>query len=166
MIIKLPKGIPSNKKKHGLTHFLRIPFATSISTPLLQKSIQQVARDPIAAALPQTAWSYPTQVHFTIILLSLKTPDPVNAAVQLLQKLNMAQIADHIANSTLTSRCVHPAAQVIPTKDEEVLASGQAPVVALQGLQELQQMAHYPHATKGFRCHVKEHRHLASLHAH
>jgi hypothetical protein len=93
-IIKLPKGVPPRKAKHGLTHFLRVPFATSISTPLLQKSILEIALDPIAAALPQIAWNNPSQVHFTITALSLKKPDRVNAAAQLLQGLDMNQIAD------------------------------------------------------------------------
>jgi len=155
MIIKAQRGISASVRKHGLTHFLRIPFATLISIPQLQQSILQVPQDPIAAALPPVAWSYPTQVHFAIISLSLKTPDRVNAAVQLLQKLDMAQIADHIATSSLKNRPVHPAAKDIPTRDEETLASGQAPIVALQGLQELHRTTNYPYETKELRSYVK-----------
>lgn len=149
-IIKLPKGVPPRKAKHGLTHFLRVPFATSISTPLLQKSILEIARDPIAAALPQIAWNNPSQVHFTITALSLKKPDRVNAAAQLLQGLDMNQIADQ------KNRSMQPATQDTTIRDQETLASGQAPAVALQGLQDPQRTVHYPHATRELRCYVKE----------
>lgn len=153
---KMYRGVSTSVRKHGLTHFLRIPFATSISTPQLQQSILQVARDPIAAALPQAAWSYPSQVHFAITSLSLKSPDRVNAAVQLLQELDMPQIADHIATSFPKNHPVQPAVKDISIREEEALVSGQAPVVALQGLQEVRRMANYPQATKDLHCHVKE----------
>jgi len=155
-IIKLPKGVPPRKAKHGLTHFLRVPFATSISTPLLQKSIQEIARDPIAAALPQIAWNNPSQVRFTITALSLKTPDRVNAAAQLLHGLDKTQIADQIAISSHKNRSMPPATQDTTIRDQGSLASGQAPAVALQGLQDPQRTVHYPHATRELRCYVKE----------
>lgn len=157
-MIKLPTGISTGKWKHGLSHFLRVPFATSISTTQLHQSIQQIARDPIAAALPQIAWNNPGRVHCVIAVLSLKTTDRVNAAVQLLQDLDLTQISDHVAIPSPKNHFMHSAAQDTTIRDEGTVTSKQAPVVALQGLQDPQLTARHPHATRGLRCYVKESR--------
>lgn len=154
-MIRLPKG-STGKRKLGLTHFLRVPFATSISTAQLKQSIEEVARDPIAAAMPRIAWNDPDRMHFVIAVLNLKSPDRVNAAVQLLQDLDLTQIADRIATPFPKYRAMQSAAQYSPISDEGTLTSGQAPIVALQGLQDPQRRAHYPHGTRELRCYVKE----------
>ena len=85
MVVVLPKTMSFSAENKGLTHFLRIPFATTKSTPQLLKSLDQIARDPLAAELPRAAWSAPDQVHYTFAQLSLKTPARIAAASQLLR---------------------------------------------------------------------------------
>ncbi|KAL8683900.1 MAG: hypothetical protein Q9186_000111 [Xanthomendoza sp. 1 TL-2023] len=89
MVVVLPQGSLANILHHGITHFLRIPFATAKSTVQLQDSIERVATDPIAAELPRAAWNAPDEVHFQVSPLSLKTPSRVRAATQLLRDIQL-----------------------------------------------------------------------------
>ncbi|KAL8686589.1 MAG: hypothetical protein Q9218_006999 [Villophora microphyllina] len=78
--------------KHQVTHSLRIPLATAVSTPQLLESIAKVAEDPIAMELPRAVWSVPDQLQLPIAGLSLKTSAQENAATQLLQQLDLGSI--------------------------------------------------------------------------
>ncbi|KAL8992262.1 MAG: hypothetical protein Q9169_007236 [Polycauliona sp. 2 TL-2023] len=73
--------------EYGVTHFVRIPYATAESTPQIANATERLARDPIAAALPREAWCTPGQYHLSIMPLSLKTPARVDKALQLLNSL-------------------------------------------------------------------------------
>lgn len=54
------------------------------STPQILGSIEHVASDPIASALPRVAWKTPGLLHFRIGPLDLKTPARIEEAVRLL----------------------------------------------------------------------------------
>lgn len=85
MVSVIPPGSTINYLYHGTTHFLRIPLATTRSTRQLQRSIQRVAEDPGAAALPRVAWHVPDEINIPIASVSLKTPSRIGAAIQLLE---------------------------------------------------------------------------------
>lgn len=87
-MVKIPNSASINIAKFGITHFLRIPFATTQSTPQLLESVQQVSEDPITAVLPRAAWSVPDEIHCSMGPLSLKTPARVKAASDLLLELH------------------------------------------------------------------------------
>lgn len=87
MVVTLPERTLGSLKKHRITHFLRIPFATAKSTPQLRQSIDHVARDPITAALPRAAWPAPDELHYALGPLSLLKPERKERAERLLPKL-------------------------------------------------------------------------------
>ncbi|KAL9032835.1 MAG: hypothetical protein Q9180_006282 [Flavoplaca navasiana] len=84
MVTTLRK-VPKTGWGGPVTHLLRIPYATPISTPQIIDSIELVARDPIASALPRVAWKAPGLLHFPIAPLNLKTPADIEEASQTLQ---------------------------------------------------------------------------------
>ncbi|KAI4226284.1 MAG: hypothetical protein L6R36_003275, partial [Xanthoria steineri] len=96
MVVILPRGRVMNLKKYGITHFLRIPFATAKSTPQLLRSVERVAQDPIASALPRLAWRNPDELHFAAGLLSLKTPSCVRTATRLLTDITRTYSANSL----------------------------------------------------------------------
>lgn len=123
MVVVIPKGMPVNIRRYGITHFLRIPFATSRSIPQLLHSLGQVAQDPIAVALPRAAWSTPDELHYSVGPLSLGKPGRLDRAIRLLRELNMDRISETIAGSSGTN-----------VSKKTAYHSAQAPIVSLQGL--------------------------------
>ncbi|CAL8579788.1 hypothetical protein XPA_005519 [Xanthoria parietina] len=94
MVVVLPRASLIRLREHGITHFLRIPFTTAKSTPQLLRSIERVAQDPIASALPRLAWNSPDEVHFATGLLSLKTPSCKKTATRLLNDVTRTYSAN------------------------------------------------------------------------
>ena len=129
MVVILPKGSISNQKRHGITHFLRIPFATPRSTPQFLQSLRQVSQDPIAAALPRAAWNTPNELYHSFGSLSLGKPGRLDKAIQLLRELNMDRIARAIAARSDTDAITKSACQ-----SSGVVQPIQAPIVSVQGL--------------------------------
>ncbi|KAI4188324.1 MAG: hypothetical protein LQ346_005336 [Caloplaca aetnensis] len=129
MVVRLPRGAPYLTQELGITHFLRIPFATTESIPQLLSSLGNVAQDPIASALPRTAWSAPDQVHFTIGGLSLKTPARIEAATQLLTEFGRVCTAKSNPRPHF-----HAAAKIFSEGRTDLLHLEQPPVVSLEGL--------------------------------
>ncbi|KAL8635495.1 MAG: hypothetical protein Q9228_007014, partial [Teloschistes exilis] len=76
------------------THFLRVPLARAISTPQLQKSLQQIAEDPLAANLPSAAWTSPDLIHLSFGSLMLDTPARVSKAKQVLHDIDMRALVN------------------------------------------------------------------------
>ena len=103
MVVVLPRGSGVNLKKYGITHFLRIPFATVKSTPQLLRSVERVAQDPIASALPRLAWNTPDEVQLLTGFLSLKTPSCIDTATRLLNDVTRAYSANGLEFSASES---------------------------------------------------------------
>ncbi len=96
MVIRLPKGAEVSPTKYKLTHFLRIPLATKVSTPQLIQSLKHVSQDPTAAALPPQVWSNLDQISCHVTSLSLPTPARVESAIRLLETLDLYKIMSEI----------------------------------------------------------------------
>ena len=94
MVVVLPRAASIKIREYGITHILRIPFATAKSTPQLLRSIERVAQDPIASALPRLAWNSPDEVHLVTKSLSLKTPSCIKAATRLLNEVTRTYSAN------------------------------------------------------------------------
>ena len=144
------------------THFLRIPFATAMSTPQLIDLRTRLMQDPIAAAIPRPAWSEPDEIQWTIECLSLETPSRLHRAIQLLQGLDINRIADEIAISpdralvseeaaTLDGHAAHDSRTM-----NETLRPSEAPSISLWGL--CTKSEHDLSATKDVRAHIRESR--------
>ena len=145
----------SRLPRNAFTHFLRIPLATSKSTPELMKSLEQVAQDPIAAALPRQVWSAPDSLHIVIGELNLKGPGRLDLAAELLEKLDLIQILSLIAPSTALplSRTDNTA---VSRASRGTGHPAQIATVALQGLDRFTPNPSYPNATKTLKCYIKE----------
>lgn len=89
MVVLVPWNTLINRHAYGITHFLRIPYATRQSRPQLLESLNRIAQDPIATALPKETWCHPERLHFAIGLLRLKSPERVREACQLLQDISV-----------------------------------------------------------------------------
>ncbi|KAL8628203.1 hypothetical protein Q9189_006095 [Teloschistes chrysophthalmus] len=131
------KVLTANMSKKRRTHFLRIPLTTAISTPQLQKSLQQVAEDPLTANLPPVAWSSPDQVHLSFESSVLDTPARLRKAEQILHNINMKVLVnDGMAHpSSLPKQhdsLPQPVTKALPANAEE-LHSIQTPTVSLHG---------------------------------
>lgn len=105
MVVVLPQAGLINIKKYGITHFLRIPFATAKSTPQLLHSLQRVAEDPIAAALPRLAWLTPDELFFSIGSLSLKTTSRRRTAIRLLNDVSRTYSANSLKDPASEYDC-------------------------------------------------------------
>ncbi|KAL8667293.1 MAG: hypothetical protein Q9202_000866 [Teloschistes flavicans] len=125
------KATFTNVPKLRKTHFLRIPLATAISTPQLQKSLQQVAADRLVLRRPHIAWSSPEQVSLVLGSLVLGTKARVRKAERVLHSIDMTGLVNHCM-ADLSSLPQSPT-KVNP-EDPERLPPVQAPVVSLHGL--------------------------------
>lgn len=88
MVLRLPAGTPVNIQKFRITHFMRIPYATRYSKPQLHQTLERIAHDPIATALPKQCWKHPEQLHFIITGLRLDSTKRVDKACQLLRDIS------------------------------------------------------------------------------
>lgn len=102
MVIRLPPRTPIQAINYGITHFLRIPYATRESTPQLLRSLQQVAEDPIASELPREAWLRPDQLFLDAGLLRLETKERVKEACRLLHEFAIRYRSNAISNPSGT----------------------------------------------------------------
>lgn len=118
-----------NQKYYGITHFLRIPFATPESTPQFLQSLRHVSQDPIAAALPQAAWKTPNELYQSMGPLSLLKPGRLDGAIRLLRELDMDQIARAIAARSDTDIVTNSTC-----RSSGMVQAVQAPIISLQGL--------------------------------
>ncbi|KAI4231737.1 MAG: hypothetical protein LQ352_008388, partial [Teloschistes flavicans] len=125
------KATSTNVPKLKKTHFLRIPLATAISTPQLQKSLQQVAADRLAVKRPHIAWSSPEEMSLVLGSLVLDTPARVRKAERVLHSIDMTGLVNHCM-ADLSSLPQSPT-KVNP-EDPERLPPVQVPVVSLHGL--------------------------------
>ncbi|KAI4194062.1 MAG: hypothetical protein LQ350_007992 [Teloschistes chrysophthalmus] len=121
----------------GFTHFLRIPLATAQSTPQLLKYLEQVATDPITKDLPREAWRVLDEIHFNIAPVSLPKPSHVEAAVQLLQGMDLGSMLPQPAADIRDS--ANGITNSFSTSSDMSGKGGSsrqltAPLVALQGL--------------------------------
>lgn len=153
MVVTLPKGSVLNKKKYGITHFLRLPFATPESTPQLLQSLRHVSQDPITAALPQAPWKTPNELHQSFGSLSLRKPGRLDRAIQLLRDLNMDRIARAIAASSDTDIVTKSTC-----RSSGMVQSVQAPIISLQGLGVYRAQERFLHGTMELTCDIKENR--------
>jgi len=153
MVVTLPKGAARNKKKYGITHFLRIPLATDKSTSQLLRSLKQVSQDPIAAALPRAAWNTLDELHYLVGPLSLLKPGRLDRAIRLLRELDMKQIAKAIAATSGTDVVKQPA-----SRSTETVYSVQSPIISLQGMGLAPTDKHFLRKTKTISCNIRESR--------
>lgn len=153
MVVILPKGSVRNKKLYGITHFLRIPFATPKSTPQLLQSLGQVSQDPIAAALPRAAWNTLDELPYLVGALSLLKPGRLDRAIQLLRELNMDSIARAIATTSGTDVVKQPTC-----RSTETVHPVQAPIISLQGLGLTPAHDHLLRKAKEMICDIRESR--------
>lgn len=151
MVVVLPAGMSVNIPKYGITHFLRIPFATSRSNPQLLHSLGNVAQDPIAVALPRAAWKFPDELHYFVGVLSLRKPGRLDRAIRLLRELNMDRISETIAATSVTDDLTKPARW-----SAEMVEPVQAPTISLQGLRPAKER--FLRVTKELNCDIKENR--------
>lgn len=135
-----------SKEKFGCTHFLRIPYATAISRPQLHASLDQIARDAMAAALPRETWLHPEQLHYTMGHLRLDTPKRIEEACQLLH-----DISQEYRNNTATYYKTK-----YLNKNPNIQHSRRSPFIALHGLHEQPSQPDYPKAAMSLQCNVKE----------
>lgn len=98
MVTRVPARAQFQAFKYGITHFLRIPYATRESTPQLLKSLQQVAEDPIASELPREAWLRPDQLLLGVGLLRLETEERLKGACRLLHEFANRYRSNAISN--------------------------------------------------------------------
>ena len=120
-MVKIFTLYPKFVSQHGITHFLRIPFATQKSTPQLLASINHVARDPIASALPRIASKTPDQLQYSVGMLSLTTPARMKAAVQLLKTLHEQYQPKHgVRSRAMLQKCT---ARPFPANDADSRSS-------------------------------------------
>ena len=75
------------KELLGLTHFIRIPSLNQFSSSQIQKTLWQVANDPLAATVPPKAYQPLHKLSLSIATLSLPTEESKNRATCLLQEL-------------------------------------------------------------------------------
>ena len=71
----------------GLTHFIRIPLLNQFSSSQIQKTLWQVANDPLAATVPPEAYQPLQRISLSIAALRLPTKESENRATSLLQDL-------------------------------------------------------------------------------
>ncbi|KAL8644726.1 MAG: hypothetical protein Q9226_007619 [Calogaya cf. arnoldii] len=146
MVVRVPRGTQINKDSYGITHFLRIPYATRQSRPQLFESLTRIAQDPLAVQLPTEAWHHPEQLQLEVGLLRLDSPKREAEACQLLQEigdqyrpLGLVPIP-RLANS---NNVTEESSQHLP------------PVVALHGLVEKPRPL-YPKKALNLVCNVNE----------
>ena len=84
-----PKArVPSSWKiKLNLTHFIRIPLLNQTSSSQIQKTLEQVASDPVSATVPLLAFHPLQSLNISIVALSLSTQQSRDRAIALLQHL-------------------------------------------------------------------------------
>ena len=80
-VVRTPRNIQC-------THFLRIPLLNRYSNPQLQSSFQRFVQDPLTAQIPRVAMRSLEMLHSNIAALSLPTPDHLDTAWSLLNRLS------------------------------------------------------------------------------
>ncbi len=75
----------NNRQRLGLTHFIRIPFATR--NPHLQGSYDRLSQDLVAEGVPQAALPALANLYLNLGQLSLQDGQRIGAACKLLQGL-------------------------------------------------------------------------------
>ena len=147
------------KDKARIHKFFTRTARNAKSTPQHLSSVEEIATDPIANAIPEIAWRVPDQIHFAFATLSLRTPERVTAAVKLLQRLAIGAIIE----SSLTTQApisvivegahvyLHTARSV--TKAAEEPFHPRAPIVALQAFTTpLKESMDYPRRVESVAC--------------
>ncbi|KAI4275103.1 MAG: hypothetical protein L6R38_005957 [Xanthoria sp. 2 TBL-2021] len=166
MVVRIPAGTSLNLEKYGITHFLRIPLATRQSRPQLRETLNQVAQDPIAAALPRDCWKHPEQLHHQMGLLRLDSPKRVREACELLNGISVGyrdvldsepirkQLKYSIEIIWLTCSAASRSLTRLATVQD--LWQSSAPTVALNGLHDRAHLPSYPKEARTLACNVKE----------
>ena len=88
MVLGRSEGRGVNLQKYGITHLMRIPYATRYSRTQLHQAIERIAHDPIATELSKQCWKHPEQLHFLITRLRLDSAKSVKKACQLLRDVS------------------------------------------------------------------------------
>ena len=71
----------------NLTHFIRIPLLNHTSSSQIQKTLSQVASDPVSATVPRLAYRPLQRLNISVAALSLPTQQAMDRAIALLQHL-------------------------------------------------------------------------------
>lgn len=143
-------------KRHRITHFLRIPFATANSTPQLVNSINRIAADPVARDIPREAWLQPDEIHFSLGGLKLTTPGHVKAAMKQLEALELDAIMSMEPTlSPPTSRIIDNVQEALRNAKPHL---AQPPAIMLHGLVNPPRELDYPAATRTLSCKIVESR--------
>ena len=85
----LHKVALDQKRRFGVTHFVRIPLSTSVPRPQLDKAVKRISSDPVAASVPNEAFVPASQLHITIGELSLKSSERVSATIRYIHSLDL-----------------------------------------------------------------------------
>lgn len=128
--------------KPPLTHFLCLPLVTQTSRPQLQASISRfttevtTANDATITSLPPKAVRSVGAIHFTIGVMSLPTPERLEAACSLLRDLDVLDLLKQAeaSVSTSTSKEYSIGTQEITTSDKPP----QPLKISLSGLHPMQ----------------------------
>ena len=75
------------KIRLNMTHFIRIPLLNQTSSCQIQDTLEQVASDPVSAAVPLLAYQSLQELKLSIATLSLPTRQSRDRAIALLQHL-------------------------------------------------------------------------------
>lgn len=74
------------------THFLCIPLVTDKSRPLLESALRRFSQDVRREGIPQAAVRPVGSIHLTIGVMSLPTPDRMEAVTELLKNLEIGSL--------------------------------------------------------------------------
>lgn len=89
------KALGAGVIRHGITHGLRIPLATSISRPQLARSLRQVMTDPTASSIHPDAFGPPDTQSLNLGSLNLANRESVEKAFYLLKTLKVCYDGVH-----------------------------------------------------------------------
>ena len=81
------------------TYILRIPISTTVSRPHICNAFGKLENDPLAVNIPEDAYLYPEQLSINLGTLSLDNIPRLNAALALLNKVNLHKMAEQSTSS-------------------------------------------------------------------